>query len=495
MNSCLFDCSTERRRATIGLFALASLAIVVRLAAVFAVASYRLERVTYEHGEIARNIVEGRGFTVRWLGAEGPTSQQAPAYPSLVAAFYWLFGVETPAALFALQLLQAALGGPLAVIVSLLSTELLPDRRRVAWLAGIAAATYPTLVYAATQVQVASLATLLVVAVLWLAARTARTHSARANIVCGFVSGLLILTDPILAIVVIVALLMLVWPRVSDRSPLITRHSRLTGHRPATTVHRSPITGAALMLTVCAAVVAPWIVRNFLVHGELVFVKSTFGYAFWQGNHARSFGTDKIPAAGLDANESPAARTPSELERQLWQARHGATFYIDDVVLTRERVAELGRLTEPQLSQRLLAESLAYIREHPWHYVRLCGQRLQFFLLFDETNPKSRVLAYRLSHVALLAVSVLGLWLSRRDARRLWPTYLAFALVTMFHSLTIVSARFHIPLEPIQIVWAACALDAVAHHAVAATRRHIASPHGLFRQSPVSPLASPAERV
>ncbi len=36
---------------------------------------------TYEHGEIAANLLAGRGFSVRYLGADGPTSQQAPAYP------------------------------------------------------------------------------------------------------------------------------------------------------------------------------------------------------------------------------------------------------------------------------------------------------------------------------------------------------------------------------------------------------------------------------
>jgi hypothetical protein len=31
-------------------------------------------------------------------------------------------------------------------------------------------------------------------------------------------------------------------------------------------------------------------------------------------------------------------------------------------------------------------------------------------------------------------------------------------LIAAFHALTIVSARFHIPIEPLMAVWAACAL-------------------------------------
>src|SRR5437867_10403519 len=100
-----------------GLIALAAVAVAVRLAAVLAVGSYRLEHVTYEHGEIARNLVEGRGFTVCWMGAEGPTSQQAPVYPFLLAGFYWLLGVSSPSALLALEVFQAGLGGLLTVSV------------------------------------------------------------------------------------------------------------------------------------------------------------------------------------------------------------------------------------------------------------------------------------------------------------------------------------------------------------------------------------------
>ena len=52
------------------------------------------------------------------------------------------------------------------------------------------------------------------------------------------------------------------------------------------------------MAGVALLVIAPWTVRNWLVHGEPVFIKSTFGYAFWQGNSPGSWGTDKVPKAG-----------------------------------------------------------------------------------------------------------------------------------------------------------------------------------------------------
>src|SRR5262249_27566113 len=139
-----------------GLIALALLAFALRVVAVVAVGSYRLEHVTYEHGEIATNLVEGRGFSVRWLGAEGPTSQQAPVYPTLLAAFYVIFGVQTPAALLSMQIFQALLGALLSIGVVLLAKELIPLLRLATWMAGFGVALYPTLIYGVTQVQVAT---------------------------------------------------------------------------------------------------------------------------------------------------------------------------------------------------------------------------------------------------------------------------------------------------------------------------------------------------
>src|SRR5438876_1991445 len=91
--------------------ALIVLAVAVRVAAVLVLRSYEVPRSTYEHGEIAANLLAGRGFAVRFLGAEGPTSQQAPIYPVLVALAYAIGGVGTPRALLILELGQSALGG------------------------------------------------------------------------------------------------------------------------------------------------------------------------------------------------------------------------------------------------------------------------------------------------------------------------------------------------------------------------------------------------
>ncbi len=117
--------------------ALIVLAIAARAAAVLVLQSHKLPRSTYEHGEIAANLLAGRGFSVRFLGADGPTSQQAPAYPFLVAAAYALGGPGSPRALLILELGQAVLGGLLVAAVIRLAAEVAPGRPGVATLAAL----------------------------------------------------------------------------------------------------------------------------------------------------------------------------------------------------------------------------------------------------------------------------------------------------------------------------------------------------------------------
>jgi hypothetical protein len=426
-------------------------AIAVRVAAVVVLQSHTIPRSTYEHGEIAANLLAGRGFAVRFLGADGPTAQQAPVYPVLVAGAYALGGVETPRALLILELGQALLGGLMVAAVLWLAREVAPGNRRLAGLAGLIAALHPTLVYATTHVQVAPLAATVLTAAMAGAFRAGRTGRDRDAACAGLLLALLALTDPILALVAPG----MAWAIVLGRDKSARRAARPIG----------------LVALTSALVVAPWVARNARAFGEFVAVKSTFGYAFWQGNCALSEGTDKVVRPSVERALSRGHRDLRGLNASLWAARHEAG-YLDDIALTADDYRELGAVSEPERSRRLFRTALVDLRAVPTRYLRLCLRRLRYFVLFDETNPKTRNLVYRSSHLSLTVLAALGLLMARRELRRrLAPTILSAALIASFHTLTIVSARFHIPIEPMMGLWAASALavgrrrsTAPAHH-------------------------------
>jgi hypothetical protein len=419
---------------------LIALAIVSRVAAVWLLQSHLVPRSTYEHGEIAANLLAGRGFAIKFLGADGPTSQQAPIYPAMVAAAYAIGGVETPRSLLILELAQSALGGLLVLGVLRLSRLIAPDSPWTAWFAGAVAALHPTLVYAATHVQVATLgATVLIWTLAW-SYRTGSSGRIWDATITGACLALLALIDPILSL----AMVGVAWS-IGQAGQARGRNSRRS------------LGLIAVVAFVAALGVSPWLIRNAMIHGEFVAIKSTFGYAFWQGNCSLSEGTDKVVRRSVEStlNQVRDGGGLVGLNRTLWKARHQAG-YLDDIALTKADYHLLGMVSEPERSRILFKRALADLKAEPGRYLRLCLRRLQYFILFDETNPKSRVLAYRVPHVGLTIFAAMGLFLMPSAARnKLLPTIATVVPIMLFHALTIVSARFHIPIEPLLAIWGA----------------------------------------
>jgi hypothetical protein len=420
------------------LLLLVLLALLLRLAAVALLYTPHAAPVTYEHGAIAENLLADKGFSIKFLGVEGPTSQQAPLYPSLLAGLYWLFGAGTPAAIVAMQLLQCLAGTGVVACVIWLAHSLAPARPAVAWLAGLGSAVYLPHIYAVTHVQVAIWTALYLTLLLAIVASPPWQRGWLQTVVAGLVAGILLLIDPIMAVGLPVVALWIVLK----------------------TPFRATAT-AMLMGLVALSVIAPWLVRNYLVHGELVFIKSTFGYAFWQGNNPASWGTDKVPKCSADLIRQQHSGLWHDQDRALWEARH-ETLYIDDLLLKPARYVEFAGLSEPQRSRLLGARAWDFIRNNPPAYGRLCWQRLRYFLLFDETNPKAAHWVYRVSTVVWLILALSGPMVLWREWKAWWPLYGVFIAVTLFHVLTIVSARFRIPIEPLTFCWAAAAVAAAA---------------------------------
>jgi hypothetical protein len=477
-----------------------ALAVVIRIAAILILRSHLVPHSTYEHGEIAENLLLGRGFSVKFLGGDGPTSQQAPLYPFCVAVAYFLGGVGTPRALLILSIGQALLSGLLVLGTISLARRIAPSRPWAPILAGATVAFYPTLIYATTHVQVAVLATTLFVWMLDWAYRTAATGRLRDAAVTGALLSFLALTDPILALgfagvvgaiaigqrqkAVLVAGLDRDVARAVGTVPFSTGrpagvsdlqefrgsdtpagHPNRDSLRPRSafgaglpTPPKPPTSRLGLIATVAIVAglgTAPWIVRNYRIHGEFVAIKSTFGYAFWQGNSALSQGTDKVirPSVERVLHRDGANEGIEGWNRTLWAARHEAG-YLDDIALTRDDYRTLGAVSEPERSRILFRRALDDLRDQPGRYFTLCTHRLRSFIFFDETNPKSRVLVYRVSHLGLTLLALAGIIAAGSSLRRrLAPTFLAAGLITLFHVMTITSARFHIPLEPLMAIW------------------------------------------
>ncbi len=441
---------------------------------------------TYEHGEIARNLVAGHGFSVRFLGATGPTSQQAPLYPALLAALYAMRGVDSPSALWTMQMLQAASGALVVLATAWLGWLVWPQQKALGWCAAALVAVYPPQIYQATHIQVAvwsSLALTAALACAYRAGASAAQAAYRPALVAGLAGGAAVLVEPIHV---------LAWPVLALVSTGVIEGGRAALGRQW---HR----GAAWCLAALVTV-APWLVRNAVVHGEFVFVKSSFGYAFWQGNNTHSWGTDKVPHPGVALIAKQHPGTWAAQHRALGEARR-ETWYIDDVVLQPADYARLAPLTEPQRSRSLGRAAWREVRAHPRRYLALCATRLRYFLLFDATNPKASHPLYQASTVVWLVLGSVGLLTSGELIRRAWPLAVVFLTVLAFHTLTITSARFRLPLEPLSMLaaaWAMVPLGARLMRQASSARGASQPPTVVARPDlldPPQPLAGPHRRV
>ncbi len=463
-------------------------ALAARVCTVSLLPAAREAAATYEHGEIAANLVQGRGFSVTFLGTHGPTSQQAPLYPALLAAAYEAFGVGSASAVLCMQVLQCVAGTLLVLATVWLGWSLVPERRELGWLAGVGAAVYPAHVYMVTHVQTVCFSALnLTLLAAWAASPRGGAGAKRA-VGLGLLAGLLLLWDPIL-LSTLPFVAVLYWRSCARdgarRGPWARCRILWAGWS---------LCWMRLLLAacVCAATVAPWLYRNWRVHGEFVFVKSTFGYAFWQGNNHLSWGTDKVPKPSAESLRQAHDGTLAGIDRAMWDARR-ETLYIDDVLLKPTGYREFAGLSEPARSRVLFNRAMQFIREHPERYVVLCCKRLRYMLLFDETNPRAASRVYRASTVVWLVLSLVGLLVLRPWWGRLWPTVGAAVALVLFHTCTIASARFRIPLEPLTFVWAAGSVAPFAYWVVPrAWLVAAAARHGLARpQMRVVPEESP----
>lgn len=416
--------------------------LLSRVAAVLWFQTWTGDAGAYEHDLIARALVAGDGFRFPFFSdVAEPSGHQAPAIPMLLALGYALFGAGSAGGRLYVELFNAGLATIAAGAIGLLALRWWG--RRVMAIAMVAFVLYPAFLYMPTRIQAVNWAMpFLLLGVLGFVAlhdarddpRAARRLAWMTGIVC----GLGVLGEPILAA-----------PYAFGWLWYFTRES--AGRRTAV------IVAAAAALTI-----SPWVARNAIVLGELAFVKSSFWYVAWQGNHRGATGTDKL-AVSPEVQRALAWRVGGgrELEALLDSARRQAVSV--DAALTAADSAAIRALPNERARMQWFGTRLrAELRHEPLAYVETSARRLGMLLWFDPTNPRSFVLAYRLPYLLLAGMAIVGLVLiGRRGAPDGFSQWMAAASALMVvHTLIITSARFRLPLEALMVLPAALAVDA-----------------------------------
>lgn len=211
----------------------------------------------YEFNVFAQNLAAGRGYVT---DQGQPSSFRAPGFSFFLAGLYAVAGVNYALAFVAL----CALGAASCVLAYLLAREFFAERW--ARVAGVLSAVYLAHAYFATLLLSESLFVPLLTLGVWLTVRFLKGAPLWNLALAGAVMGLATLTRPFaLVLLPMFAALVLI-----SRRPLATRLANVA------------------VWTMCfIAVIVPWTVRNYRVHGEFVLVATNGGSTFYGANNDR----------------------------------------------------------------------------------------------------------------------------------------------------------------------------------------------------------------
>jgi hypothetical protein len=241
------------------------------LAAVWSIGSTYIDPITARnplHGDASRyhevglNIAAGRGIST----AAGPTSFQAPGYSILLAGIYAVAGPQ----LIIVKLVQAGLHSFTVILVYIIARLILIEDRW-ALLAAILIGLNPLLVYTVAWIYPETFFVSIIGSIMVLVALICRYPQFRSSgflFLLGVAEGIATIVKssflPMLPVSVVWAYFVL---------------NRGQKYRGIIAV----LVGISLTTT-------PWMIRNYLVHGQIILVSTNTGSNLYGGNQANSLG-------------------------------------------------------------------------------------------------------------------------------------------------------------------------------------------------------------
>jgi hypothetical protein len=369
----------------------------------------------------ARNLARAGSFANIHGDNSGPTAHLSPLYPLFLAGIFRLFGAGTPAA----NLIKCGFA-VLAVAVAYAALPLLAGRARLSRSAGLAAAilgAMPLRCYAETEANweqpcVTAVLVGLAWCFVWLHDRAWRAGPAA---VTGILCGAAALFSGVLALP----------PALFALGEFCSR----PGLRPR-------IARSSLVLLACGLMIlSPWIVRNFLVFGRFIPLRSNAGLELRIGNNpaadGRTFGPDLWPQLDTDARGPFRPYHPQNNPAQ------------------RQRLEKMG---EPAFMDEMARAAREWIAANPTRFVVLCLRRFRLFWLpsmdgWFPGTPFALARSVFMDAVGLFTLLGLGTMVVSKHPYRWCFLATAFGLCLPY-LITHVSTRYTLPVYPLSLLLA-----------------------------------------
>jgi 4-amino-4-deoxy-L-arabinose transferase-like glycosyltransferase len=384
---------------------------------------YWPDEITFN--DIARGLLNGAGYQSDLFRAN-------PVLPYFLATVYTLFGYN----FFAPRLIQCLIGALTVYIV--FATAQLLFSRRVAFLAGLWVALYPSLIYVSGVFYVSCLFTFLIVLSIYslsLLDKHKSSHSLVFLPLSAFIIGITILCRPIFMVFVPFAIFFVVYCYSGS------------------TVRR--ITYAIALVVTTSLTILPWTLRNYALYNRVIPVSTGSGSHLWKGNNELAAGNAD------DRHLEPG-------EGEIWTTR------LDKLEPTRRRILtqqydevrrDLEALPELESEKYLERRALTFIGQNPGRFLELFARRLvtlytPFTAVLAEHKDiisSRKQIAFSVIYYPTLSLGLFGALYALKEWRKYLVLYLPIVSLTLAYGALIAASRFRIEFEPQIIIFASYA--------------------------------------
>jgi 4-amino-4-deoxy-L-arabinose transferase-like glycosyltransferase len=351
----------------------------------------------FEMGRVGRSIALGQGFSNPYGGNTGPSAWEPPLYPYLIGGVFKIFGIYTYASAWVLLSINSLLTALTTTPIFLIAHRSFGER--VAIWSARAWALNPYVWYWSIHWIWDTTFTPLMLALIFLVSLEMEEWPGwQGWILFGALWAIGALANPAMLAFLPFCGLWLWWRRSQRGLPSLG--------------------GVVLSSFVFSLVLSPWLVRNYEVFGEFVFIRDDFGLQFRLGNNKLA---DGMLIATLQPN----------LNR-----------------LEFEKFARLGELGYEADCRRLAFE---WIKEHPARFAIISLKRF-FYYWNGVPRPTDSLAPWDFRSSMFLASSVLAIWgLGRALRQKRTGAWLFAGLVLTYPTVyyfVFPHARYRHPIEP-----------------------------------------------
>ena len=374
-------------------------ALAVRVLTMIILETYKFpneEAFGFGYGDTARYVALGEGFkTSHFLhGAARPTTVSPPGYVYLMAMIFSIFGIYSVASAIILEVFQSLIAAFACLVFYRLGQKW---NENTGLLAALAMALYPpSILFSVMRISPVLIVVLLLGIIMLYLFKIQERWQTRDAVVCGILMGVNALMEPTVILFYGASCIWLFfW----------SSRARFAAIKPS-----------IIMAGVCVICVLPWTIRNYIVFGTFVPIKSSLGAHLLQGNHPFS--------------ESQGAIFGPEIKK----------------AFSADELARLETMDEVQANKFMENKAIAFIKADPGTFIQRTLNRIYYY--WAPVNPyrETRYDSLRIvTYGPVFILAMIGLLLLRkywRESSLLLALLLSYPLFYYVTQVTINRYRF-----------------------------------------------------